>query len=470
MTQAARGLRGILLGVDIGTTACKIQAVDLEGCHMALASVPTPWEDKADGRQLDCETLLSVLLAAVEDVLARCHNSKVLGVGITGFAESGVLLDTRGNPLAPVLPWYDQHGAQTVQRIDSAFGPRGFAGITGLPLNLKPSIMKFQWLMETVASKSAWSRWLNVPEWVGYKLCGVPSTEPSLASRTGFFDVLAKTESAELLDCVGAPHNLISPLRYSGERVGTVKSEFGLLAGAAVTVCGMDHLVAGVGVGATRQDDLLDSCGTGEALIRRLPDAGLTRTTLSDALDQEIALGCDVFSGQIQATTSLRSGIGMWRFLKLMGKGDADIEILDAAALRLKTTEKSPVVDTIWLDTATLSNIGYDPDPAAVWRAAVESVQRRAFVLAARMSEFAGPHGRIIATGGGLRSLLVRELKRDILGPFEQPDIIETASRGAALFAGAAAEVGPAISVEPLARSARGTGAGAPLQEKAATY
>jgi sugar (pentulose or hexulose) kinase len=462
--------REILLGIDVGTTACKIQAVDVDGSHVALASVSTPWEDKADGRQLDCETLLTVLLGAVQTVLDRCSGSRVAGVGITGFAESGVLLDASGRALAPVLPWYDQHGADTMQRLDAVFGRQGFAGITGLPLNLKPSIMKFSWFMETAAPKAQWSRWLNVPEWLAYKLCGVPSTEPSLASRTGFFDVLTKTESAELLDCVGAPRGLISPLRHSGECVGTVKGEYGALAGAAVTVCGMDHLIAGVGVGATRQNDLLDSCGTGEALIRRLPDEGLTRETLANALDQEIALGCDVFSGQIQATTSLRSGIGMWRFLKLMGKGADDIDALDAAALQLKTTDKSPVVDNIWLDTATLSNIGYDPEPAAIWRAAVESVQQRAKVLAARMSEFAGPHGRIVATGGGLRSRLVRELKRDILGAFEKPDIIETASRGAALFAGAAADVRPAIRVEPWGHSHQDTSADYAPEKRAATH
>jgi sugar (pentulose or hexulose) kinase len=469
MAQAARGLRGILLGLDIGTTACKIQAVNPDGRHIALASVPTPWEDKRGIRQLDPENILNVLLSAVGNVLAQCPNSRVLGIGITSFAESGVILDAAGRPLTPALPWYDQQGAESIRRIDDAFGRHGFAEITGLPLNLKPSIMKLQWLMDNVAPASSWSRWLNMSEWIGYRLTGVPSTEPSLASRTGFFDVLAKRESAELLECVGSPRDLFSPLRYSGECVGHVTGDYPTLSGAAVTICGMDHLVAGVGVGATCQDDLLDSCGTGEALIRRMPDAGRTRKDLSDAFDQEIAIGCDIFPGQLQATTSLRSGIGMWRFLKLMGKGEADIDALDAAALQLKTTEKSPVVDTIWLDTASLSNIGYDPDPAAIWRAAVESVQRRALVLADRMSQFAGPHGRIVATGGGLRSLLVRELKREILGVFENPDIIETASRGAALFAGAAAGVMPAIQVGPV-ESGQEIGANAAPQKKAVNH
>ncbi len=435
---------GILIGIDIGSTTCKVQAVGFDGAHLSLGSVPTPWQDSVHGRQLDCEVLFTQLLTSVSKV-AGAH--RALGIGVTGFAESGVLIDGSGNPLAPVLPWYDQRGSDVLARIDAGFGARGFSAIAGLPLNLKPSIMKFNWLMNSVAPRSAWSRWLSVPEWFAYRLTGEIFTEPSLASRTGLLDIIASAEARDLLDCVGAPHGLLSTLRHAGEDWGKVRPEFGALSGAVVTVCGMDHLVAGVGVNATGQADLLDSCGTGEALIRRLPDAGIGRDLLVSAMDQEIAIGRDIFEGQVQLTTSLRSGIGMWRFLKLMGKGEQDMDALDEAAVRLSTTPSSPVVDRVWLETASLSNIGYEPDPAAVWRAAVEAVQRRALVLVERMQSFAGPHDRIVATGGGLRSALVRSLKRDFLGPFEQPDIIETASRGAALFAGMAANVSPPITV-----------------------
>lgn len=436
---------GILIGVDIGSTACKVQAVGADGVHLALASALTPWEDTPKGRQLDPEVLFEQLMRAIHKV-AGAHT--VLGIGVTGFAESGVIVDRAGKPVAPILPWYDQHGSDTVSRIEAVMGTRGFAGLTGLPLNLKPSIMKFEWFMHEVAPRTFWSRWMNVPEWFAYRLTGVMATEPSLASRTGIFDVVEKREAEDLLACVGAPSGLFSELRHAGESWGVVTGAYARLAGASVTVCGMDHLSAGVGVGATGQANLLDSCGTGEALIRRLPAMNITRATLVKAVEQEIAVGRDIFSGQVQLTASLRSGIGMWRFLKLMGKGEADMEELDRAALRLSTTPSSPVVDNVWLENASLSNIGYEPDPAAVWRATVEAVQRRASVLVGRMQDFAGAHDRIVATGGGLRSLLVRTLKKDILGPFEQPEIIETASRGAALLAGMAAGVSPPIAVE----------------------
>lgn len=441
---------GILIGIDVGSTACKVQALAIDGTHLSVGSTPTPWEVVNHVRQLDCEVLFSQLLASVADVAGE---NTVLGIGITGFAESGVLIDNKGQSLAPVLPWYDQHGSDILARIETDFGARGFAAHAGLPLNLKPSIMKFGWLMNAVAPTTSWSRWLSVPEWVAYRLTGELATEPSLASRTGLFDVVRCCEARDLLDCVGAPHDLLSPIRYAGQSWGFVKREFTGLSDAVVTVCGMDHLAAGVGVNAVGQADLLDSCGTGEALIRRQSDTGVGRELLISAVDQEIAIGRDLFQGQIQLTTSLRSGIGMWRFLKLMGKNEEDMEALDEAALLLTTTPSSPVVDRVWLENATLSNIGYEPDAAAVWRATIDAVQRRALVLVERMQSFAGPHDRIVATGGGLQSKLVRSLKRELLGDFEQPEIVETASRGAALFAGMAAAVRPPITITQEAAS-----------------
>ena len=41
--------------------------------------------------------------------------------------------------------------------------------------------------------------------------------------------------------------------------------------------------------------------------------------------------------------------------------------------------------------------------------------------------------------GGWARSPVVRAVKRELLGPFEEPDVTEAGARGAALIAGIAA-------------------------------
>ncbi|MFT4284738.1 MAG: FGGY family carbohydrate kinase, partial [Protaetiibacter sp.] len=425
--------RRVVVGVDLGITSIKVQVLDVDGASLAIAATTTPWRDGSEGRFAEPDELRAAILATVDDALAEAGRVEVVGVGTTGFAESGVLLDVDGVPVAPILPWYDEHGAEVLEEIRADFGERRFAGITGLILNLKPSILKYRWLAERASASPV--RWLSAPEWVAFELTGVAASEGSLASRTGMFDVLANRGSKELLAFVGAPAGLIPPVAQPGTSIGRVREEFGALAGAAVTIAGIDHLVAAVGIGATRNDDLVDSCGTGEALIRRLPGDALSRDDVADAVAQEITVGRDVLAGRLQLMASLRSGLGMWRFLKLMRIAPEELEALDEAALALETSAGSPVVDALWTERASLDGIPYEPDHAAVWRAVIESAQRRAAVLKGRLDEVAGPAGRIVATGGGLSSRAVRELKAAALGELVIADVDEAASRGAALLA-----------------------------------
>lgn len=445
MTAHAR--RRVLVGVDIGSTSCKTQLLGLDGESLAIASATTPWLDAGYGKYLQSDELFSAVLDTIDRALDAVGPVTVVGVGTTGFAESGVLLGADGEPVAPILPWYDEHGSDVIAELDETLGRREFSGITGLIVDLKPSILKYRWLADHADAGNPGVRWLSVPEWVAFKLGGTQASEGSLASRTGFFDVLADAESPELLDWIGAPRGLLAPLMQPGEIIGTVRPEFPRLGGAAITIAGMDHLVAAVGIGAIRQSDLIDSCGTGEALIRRLPNGKLSREDVADAVDKELCVGRDVFADQLQLMGGLRSGIGMWRFLKLMGVRPEDRAALDEAALAVRPHANSPIVGDIWLERATLVNVGYDPRSAEIWRAAIESAQYRAAFLVGQLNAVAGSAGRILATGGGLESSAIRALKREILGEFTMPQEQEAASRGAALFAGVAAGVHPAIEI-----------------------
>lgn len=430
----------MLVGLDVGTTNCKAMVMGVDGQCLGLGSVPTPWTQTPTGAQASAAALLAAALASVDEALAAAGTpDRVLGIGVTGLAESGVLLDSAGQPIAPVIAWYDTRGEEYVEQLRTEAGAPGFSATTGLSLTARPSLFKYRWLAAEHGI-DAGVRWLSVPEWVAYALGGAPVTEASLAGRTGFFDVLDARPAEALLDWAGAPGELLGPLALPGQPTGRVRSDFAGLAGAAITVAGHDHLAVGVGVGATGTGDLLDSCGTSEALVRSLADQ-LTRERLVATVELGLHVGRHVFADRLQLMVGLQSGIGMWRFLKLMGFGMDDLDRLDAEALAVEPGPQSPVVDDIWLPHASLRNINYEPVPAAIWRAAVEAVQRQALVLKERLESVAGPTQRIVATGGGLRSEAVRVLKRRILGDYVVPEVREAGARGAAVFAAIAAGV-----------------------------
>ena len=64
--------------------------------------------------------------------------------------------------------------------------------------------------------------WLHMADYVAFRLCGVPATDPSLASRTLAYDLRRARWSEELLDGVGVPPATFPPIHQSGSPLGTL--------------------------------------------------------------------------------------------------------------------------------------------------------------------------------------------------------------------------------------------------------
>jgi glycerol kinase len=73
-----------------------------------------------------------------------------------------------------------------------------------------------------------------------------------------------------------------------------------------------------------------------------------------------------------------------------------------------------------------------------VWRAAIDTVAREVQELIAHIDEVAGPHTKVVVTGGWARDAAVFDAKRR-LGAIEAPPVVEAGCRGAALLSGVAA-------------------------------
>ena len=49
----------LLLGIDVGTSACKAAIVDVDGVEVAHGQAPTPWEQVPTGAEVDPDALLA---------------------------------------------------------------------------------------------------------------------------------------------------------------------------------------------------------------------------------------------------------------------------------------------------------------------------------------------------------------------------------------------------------------------------
>jgi sugar (pentulose or hexulose) kinase len=185
---------GVVIGLDLGTTSSKAMVRDLAGREVALVAARTPWTTVHGGTQTTADALLAlavdVLVEAVGAAERQIGAVRVLGVGLAGLGESGVLLDAAGEPCAPVIAWFDKRGGRELEVL-GATAPavqREFAGRTGLPWDSQASFAKLLWLQSAGYPLTAAHRWSSVPEWVVHRLGGDLVREPSLASRTGLVD------------------------------------------------------------------------------------------------------------------------------------------------------------------------------------------------------------------------------------------------------------------------------------------
>jgi sugar (pentulose or hexulose) kinase len=416
----------LLLGIDVGTSACKAAIVDARGVELAHGQAPTPWEPVPTGAELDAETLLRAVVEAARDAIDRAPEGTIAGIGVTSVAETGMLLDDAGAVLHRPVAWHDSRGAAEAQAI--ARDLPDFTERTGLPASALCSLAKLKHLGTDGAT-----RWLNVGEWIVHRLGGRQVSELSLSSRTGLLDLEPAAPYADALAWAGLPADLMADVVVAGTDSG--RSDGAALPGtegAVLTVAGHDHLVAGVGVGVIAPGDVLDSCGTAEALVRVAPpqDAAARRRSAAEG----VTVGWHVAEGRQALLAGVWSGLALREVLDLLG---ADREELSAGALATAPGE-APALE---LELHSLNRPPVrlpDAAPAAVWRSAIDTVAREVQQLIAHIDEVAGPHTKVVVTGGWARDAAVFDARRR-LGAIEAPPVAEAGCRGAALLSGVAA-------------------------------
>jgi sugar (pentulose or hexulose) kinase len=382
----------LLLGIDMGTTLCKAVVLDADGVQRGLGRVPTPWKRVPTGAEADPCELAEAAFAAARQAIEHAPG-RVLGIGVTSMAETGALLDTAGRAIAPAIAWYDSRGENEAARLAADLPT--FSGHTGLRATSTCTIAKHRWLRDHGDLAGSPGCWLNLAEWAVRRLGGEEVAELSLASRTGYLDINDRDWWPLAADWAEAPPGFLPQPVIAGTPAGRCDSGLHPRAtGAVLTVAGHDHLCAAIGAGAVRPGDLLDSCGTAEALVR--------------------AVEPPLPEGVVEAAVAAGLNVGwhvLWQRLALIG-GFQSGKVLEG--LDLESADGKAEVRRL-------------AELAAAMRDAIERV--------------AGPTRRLVVSGGWAEHPMVAAVKREVLGDFQPAPYPEAGARGAAILAGVAARV-----------------------------
>lgn len=432
----------LLVGLDVGTTRVKALAVALDGRVLGEFALETPWVHRGAEAEIDPALLARVGKDVLIGLVASLpHDARVLGVGVTGIAEAGVLVDPSGVPLAPALAWHDPRGE--VQVIEERVGRRAFHERVGMRLNSKPSVAKILWLRANVPGADAATEFLCIAEWMVRSLGGDRVSEVGLASRTGLLDVLAGEPWQATAELVGGVL-LADRLVIAGEDCGGISPSVGLPSaydGAVLTVCGMDHHSAAFASGAAISGALFDSMGTAEALLRFEPVASMSPTMLAELCEDDLAVMASVVPGHVCVLGATLTGLSLERVRRLLGA-----ETREQRRALAEAAVETPRTGAVALGEPSnrgLTIIGLDDDvtPAVMWRAAVEDLCALSTAQLACMESVVGPRSSTVIGGGWIKDPMVARAKLEQLGTYRVSEAIEPGAMGAAFFAGIAAGV-----------------------------
>ena len=449
-----RVIREVFIGVDVGTTTTKAVALDESGALVGSDSAPTRWDIGVNG---EVQTNIDRLVDTVIEVLVRAAVSagagtRVAGIGITGMAEVGVVVTPDGDATTLAMAWYDQRGAEELAALPQSFLD-DFSAVTGLAAKAECSFAKLLWLRAHGGPQLAGMQWLNALEYIACRLTGVRASEPSLASRTGLLDQAIIGPWLGALDLIGATAEFLPGLVNAGTSLGPVLSSAPVeLRGAAVTVAGHDHLVGSVGAGAVGGDDLFDSCGTADVILRTVPRT-LSNADRSHLVGRGLSAGRHVLAGSTAILGATRSGLVLGRIMSMVGAEDR------AARQQLADTwrpDREPSARVIvseppgWTNEVTV-RLRDDATPTDVWGAATEYVLAQTAELLEAVAEVAGPYQTAIAAGGWAQVKGVYRGKAKIMPGLIVSDIEFPGAMGAAMFAAQAAGCasGPLTSSVP---------------------
>jgi len=429
---------GVLVGVDIGTTRVKAVATDLDLRLLGEHAVATPWRHHGANAEVDPVALADATAAAAVGAV-REAGSPALAVGMTGMAETGVLLDGHGAPLGPALAWHDSRG--DCDQVRARLGERAYRRTAGRPIDAVSSLPKLLWLRRHVPETRRAVRFLSVPEWAVHALGGDQVSELSLVSRTGLFDVPGRAPWLEALAMLDAGPSFLGELVAAGQPVGRAGgSAPAELRGAVLTVAGHDHQTAAFALGAAVDGALFDSLGTAEALVRTVR-APLDVGAIDRMAQLNISTGWGVVPDHLCLLAGLPTGISLERVGAMVGAPTPALRIeLGRRALAADRSLTAMRVSASF-HGLTVHDVDDDADPALVWRVAVEDVSALGDPILASMTAEVGAHRSVLVAGGWLHNPMVRAVKQGQYGEFGTRDLPEPGAVGAAEMAGVAAGV-----------------------------
>lgn len=437
--------RECLLGIDIGTSACKLAVFDRDGGVLAHATekYDTYYPERGWAEQ-DPEQWWSAVCRALRRIFegGNVDAGQILAAGIDGQSWSAVPLGGGGEVLCRTPIWMDSRSGDICLQLRERIGEKAIFDVCGNPIMPTYTSPKVLWYKENrreIYDKT--QAILQSNGYIAYKLTGVLSQDKSQGYGWHCYDIARSDWSRELCREMGIKESLLLPVVKCDQVIGTVTmtaaGECGLLAGTPVVAGGLDAACGALGAGVIADGQTQEQGGQagGMSICENTPGA-----------DMRLILSNHVVDGRwLLQGGSVGGGSALKWFDREFGSGN--FAELDALAEQVKpgcdgmvflpymAGERSP----IWNPDAegVYYGVDFSKTKGHFARATLEGV---AYSLRNNLdvAKSAGAQvNEMISVGGAANSKLWTQIKADVTGCSIATGASDyAATLGAALLAG----------------------------------
>lgn len=449
-------MKQYLLGIDIGTSACKIAVFEPNGNVVASANgdyhvyYPKPgWAEQ------NPEEWWSAVCHAVKEVLekGKIDPSDIVGVGIDGQSWSAIPVDKEGNVLANTPIWMDTRSDEICQELDAKIGAHNIFELCGNPLQpsyTSPKILWYKKHMPNVYNNAY--KVLQSNSYIALKLSGEMTQELSQGYGLHCFNMRTGQWDETMCKEMGIRPDLLPDIYPSHAVVGKVTEkaarECGLKVGTPVVAGALDAACGTLGAGVIHPGETQEQGGQA---------GGMSICTDTYKADERLILSYHAIPGHWLLQGGTVGGGGVMRWLEREfadyereeGKrtGRSSLELFNDIAQKVApgcdgtiflpymAGERSP----IWNPNAkgVFYGLDYSKTKGHMIRAGMEGVAL-ALKHNLEVAKEAGADVSVLRSmGGSANSLLWTQIKSDVTGkPIIVPSSDTATTLGAVILAG----------------------------------
>lgn len=258
-----------LLGIDIGTSACKVAVFDQEGNVKASASREYPvYYPRSGYAEQNPDDWWNAVCSTIRGIIesGRVKADQIAGIGIDGQSWSAIPVDRNGEVLTRTPIWMDVRSQEICDRLNQEIGEDTILNLCGNALQPSYTTAKILWYKENLPDVFAHTvKILQSNSFIAYRFTGNLSQDLSQGYGLHCFDMKKGTWDEEMCERLGIPASFLPELFPCHAVVGTVTDraakESGLLAGIPVVAGGLDAACGTLGAGVLKDGETQEQGG-----------------------------------------------------------------------------------------------------------------------------------------------------------------------------------------------------------------